>query len=211
MSSNRIITLAVIIVFCGLIINSSYAQEGGYLNIHFLYGSKPAKAFKGTERKWFGGILGGHVGIEGDQDKVLNFMRKGKVHVFASGKNKNSRYAIHSTSDFWRIFRTPASAVKKTTIVIPVTGKQKQHFDSLSRAYMEQTPYDYAFFGMRCGAASYDILAQLGVVQQYSYRRTFMKIFYPRRLRKRLLKIAEKNDWEVVRQDGVITRKWERD
>ena len=204
----KIVIIFIILAY----VNSGYSQEaGGFINVHFLYGSKPLKAYRNTERKWFGGILGGHVGIETEQGKVLNFMRKGKIHVFASSKNKKSRYAIHSTNDFWGIFRTPASAVKKTTVVIPLSSPQRQVLDSLSSAYLQQTPYDYAFFGMRCGAATYDILARLDIVKSYSYRRTFMKIFYPKKLRKRLLRIASQNNWEIIRQEGAISRKWERD
>ncbi|WP_338814872.1 hypothetical protein V9L05_06675 [Bernardetia sp. Wsw4-3y2] len=52
----------------------SYSQDTTFLKVHFLYGSKPLKSDKNTEQKWFGGILGGHVGIEVEEDKVLNFL-----------------------------------------------------------------------------------------------------------------------------------------
>jgi hypothetical protein len=186
-------------------------QDSAYIKVHFLYGSKPGKGYKNIERKWFGGRLGGHVGVEADSDQVLNFMKRGKVHWFASARNKNSRFTVHSVNAFWGIFRAPVETVKKTTVVIPISGSQKSKFDSISSAYLAQTPYDYAFFGMRCGAATYEILAQLDIVKPYSYRRTFMKIFYPRRLRKRLLKKATQHHWTVIRGEGVSTRNWERD
>lgn len=189
----------------------TYSQDSLFLKVHFLYGSKPLKKYKGTERKWFGGILGGHVGIEGDSDKILNFLRKGKFHWFAKKDNRHSMYKEHAFCDFYAIFRCDPDNVKKAIVCIPVTTQQKQQFDSIAKAYLQQTPYDYAFIGMRCGAAAYDILGQLGILPKYSICKTYRKIFYPKKLRKRLLKKASQNNWTIVRQDGLIRRKWERD
>jgi hypothetical protein len=189
----------------------SLSAQEHVINVHFLYGSKPGKGFREIERKWFGGMLGGHVGIEIENDKVLNFVKSGKVHWFSHRKNKRSRYRIHSNDNFWGIFRYPASTVKKATVAIPITEKQKNKLDSISRQYLTETPYDYAFFGMRCGAATYEILGQLGVVEDYSFTGTYLKIFYPKKLRKRLLKMAEANQWSVIRYEGSLTRKWESD
>lgn len=69
----------IVIFFCFISV-LSYSQDSAYLKVHFLYGSKPLKKYKATEQKWFGGILGGHVGIEGDDDKIVNFLPKGKFH-----------------------------------------------------------------------------------------------------------------------------------
>ena len=186
-------------------------QDELLIKVHFLHGSRPAPGYKDVERKWFGGILGGHAGIEMDNGQVFNFMKRGSVHLFASRRKKNSRFTLHTADDFWGIFRYPANTVKKTTVVIPVTTRQKQLLDSIAAAYLAETPYDYAFFGMRCGAATYEILAKLDIVKAYSYRRTFMKIFYPRKLRRRLLKQAEVRDWEIIRAEGSTARVWERD
>ena len=203
--------IALILISCLGITNASFCQDNNFINVHFLYGSKPARAYKSVERKWFGGILGGHVGIEVENNKVFNFMKKGKVHWFSKRKTRNSRFAVHSNDEFWGIFRTPAAAVKKATITIPITQKQKLQLDSITRNYLNSTPYDYAFVGMRCGAATYEILAQLGIVKPYSFQRTYLKIFYPKKLRKRLLKKAESNQWPVYREEGLISRRWESD
>jgi hypothetical protein len=64
---------------------------------------------------------------------------------------------------------------------------------------------------MRCGAASYDILGQLDILTKYSCSKTYKKIFYPKKLRKRLFKKATENGWTIVRQEGSIKRKWEQD
>ncbi|MBO9202189.1 MULTISPECIES: hypothetical protein [Niastella] len=188
-----------------------YSQDTACLKVHFLYGSKPLKKYKDTERKWFGGILGGHVGIESDSDKIVNFLKKGELHWFAKEKNRHSRYGVHSEKQFYSLFHYNPDSVKSAIIYIPVSARQKQQFDSITAAYLKQTPYDYAFIGMRCGAAAYDILAQLHILPRYSYRNTYRKIFYPKKLRTRLLKEAAQHGWRVVRQNGSTTRKWEQD
>jgi hypothetical protein len=101
--------------------------------VHFLYGSKPKREFRDTERRWFGGILGGHVGAESDPEQIVNFLRRGRTHWFASRKDKNSRFAVHSPEAFYSMFRYPDS-VKKTIVYIPITSKQKQSSTALLRS-----------------------------------------------------------------------------
>jgi hypothetical protein len=198
-------------LFCLGECNIALSQDSVYIKVHFLYGSKPKKKYKDVEPKWFGGILGGHVGIETDSNTVLNFVPSGEFHVFAKNKERHSAFAVHTPKSFWQIFGSSTDSVKKTTIEIPITRLQKQKLDSVSKAYRSQTPYDYAFFGMRCGAAAYDILSKLGILKKYSYRKTYRKIFYPRKLRKRLIKKAKKNKWTIRMTEGTKKRKWEGD
>jgi hypothetical protein len=188
-----------------------YCHDTTYLKVHFLYGSRPLKKYKDTEPKWFGGVLGGHVGIEGDSEKIVNFLPNGKFHWFAKKDDRHSRYAVHSINSFYGILGGDAENVKSAIVYIPVTLQQKQKFDSIAAAYLQQTPYDYALFGMRCGAAAYEILAQLNVLTDYSIKKTSRKIFYPKKLRKRLFRLAERNDWRIIKQDGSERRKWEKD
>jgi len=107
--------------------------------------------------------------------------------------------------------KTKEDSLKKATIIIPITGKQKHKFDSITTAYLNKVPYCYAVFGMRCASSTYEILAQMGILPQYSHFKTYMKIFYPRRLRKRLLARAEKYNWAVIQKEGTPKRKWEKD
>ena len=180
------------------------------LKVHFLYGSKPKKDYKDTEKKWFGGVLGGHVGIEGDSGKILNFINKGNFHVFSNKNNMHSRFALHGSRNFYEILGGKSDSVKKAIVFVPITKEQKQIFDSLSSAYLNQTPYDYALFGMRCGAAAYEILGQLGIMKNFSHRKTYWKIFYPMKLRRRVLDKASENKWTVDRQEGTLKRRWEK-
>lgn len=156
-------------------------------------------------------MLGGHVGIESDSNRVYSFEGRGKHHIFAKRKKKHSIYREIDTITFWNIFGTHGDSVKKLTIVLPISNLQKQILDSVTKAYTADTPYDYAVFGMRCGASTYEILAQMGMLKQYSYFKTYMKIFYPRRLRKRLIKKAETYQWTMTRCEGTERRKWEKD
>jgi hypothetical protein len=190
--------------------NSLLSQDSIYLKIHFLYGSKPLKAYK-NEPKWFGGILGGHVGLESDSGKILNFLPVGKFHIFPKKKDKHGAYALYSSAQFYGYFGGNPDSVKKTTVFIPISKQQKMEFDSISKAYLESTPYDYALFGLRCGAASYKILGQLGILPKYTFGKTLRTITHPRKLRKRLLKKTTENGWKIVRKQGSDRRKWEKD
>jgi hypothetical protein len=186
----------------------AHAQDS--IKVQFIYGSKPLKKYKSEEKKWFGGMLGGHVGIEGDSGKFYSFEITGKNKIF-NGKKNNSTYKIETAGEFWNVMETKEDSIKTATIVVPISPKQKQKFDSITTTYAKEVPYCYAVFGMRCGACTYDILAQMELFPRYSQFRTSMKIFYPRRLRKRLLAKAEQHNWTIIQKEGTPKRKWERD
>jgi hypothetical protein len=188
----------------------AHSQDSPCIKVHFIYGSKPLKEYKGTEQKWFGGIHGGHVGIEGDSGSFYSFEKTGKNKVF-NGQPNNCAYRSVKADDFWDIMKTKEDSLESATIIIPINEQQKQKLDSITRVYIQQVPYCYAVFGMRCASSTYDILAQVGILPEYSRFKTTMKIFYPRRLRKRLLHQAEENNWTVIKKQGTPKRKWEKD
>jgi len=194
------------------ILKKSYTySDYAFIKVHFLYGSKRKVGHKNGESKWFGGKRGGHVGIEIDSNRVLNFLPFGPFHWFAKSENFSSRYEIHNLEDFWEICGGTSDDVKKSTIVIPISKKQKQKLDSLTIAYMANSPYDYAFLGFRCASAAYEILSQIGIVEKYSHRKIYTRIFYSKILRKRLFKKAKENAWQIHKQDGTSRRKWDKD
>jgi hypothetical protein len=199
------------VFFLFVFVVQSFSQNNCIIKVHFLYGSKPKKEYKEVETKWFGGILGGHVGIEVDSNKVINFVPDGRFHWLAHSNNCHCKFAVHTADNFFEIFGGASRSVKKSTVIIPISKQQKQKLDSIFYAYTSEAPYDYAFIGMRCSSAAYDILGQIGIFKQYSYRRTIRKIFYPRRLRKKLYEKAKENNWKVIRQNGTERRKWEED
>src|SRR5690606_6575663 len=79
------------------------ASDTDYIRVHFLYGSTPKREFKESETKWFGGKLGGHVGVEVGTDSILNFVPDGKFHVFQKKDDLHSLYTIHSFESFYSI------------------------------------------------------------------------------------------------------------
>lgn len=186
------------------------AQDSTLIKVHFLYGSKPKKEFKITEGKWFGGLHGGHVGIEIDTNKIIDFVPSGKFHYIEKHNNRHSSFVEHDTISFWEIFGGQSNSMKKMTVIIPITANQKNKLDSVTKAYLNQTPYDYAFIGMRCAAASYDILSQIGITKKFNRKKTYRKNFFPKRTRKKLVKLAKRNNWEIIQQEGSSKRKWER-
>jgi hypothetical protein len=187
------------------------ASDSVDIRVHFLHGSKPKKKYKKVEDKWFGGILGGHAGIEYESNKILNFQPKARFHVFYKKGIINSKFSVHDTLSFYEILGGKHHAAKKTIITIRISAAQKRQLDSIARAYLERSPYDYAFFGMRCGAAAYDVLSRIGVVYKYSFNRTWRKIFYPRKLRRRLEWFAKERGFKVRKVEGNSRRIWEAD
>jgi hypothetical protein len=203
--------ILILTLFFFLSSHTSFSQDSIYLKVHFLYGSKPLKKYKATEQKWFGGVLGGHAGIECNRDKVLSFSPSGKFHLFSKKNNRHSAYNELSLYSFYSIMGGDPDSMKQAVVFIPITIEQKRKFDSISSAYLQQTPYDYALFGMRCGAATYEVLGQLNILPPYSRSKTYKKIFYPKKLRKRLFKKANANGWKILRQNGSVKRRWEKD
>jgi len=189
----------------------SFSQDTTYLKVHFLYGSKPLYKYRESEPVWFGGILGGHVGIEADSGKIIDFSPSGKFHVFENDYFRRGRFTVKTRERFYSTLGGDPDSAKKAIVYIPVSKGQRDQFDSVTTCYLRQTPYDYAFIGMRCSAAAYDVLGKLGIVNPYSRRETYRRIFYPRLLRKRLLKKAVDNKWTVERHPGCSKRKWEKD
>jgi hypothetical protein len=185
-------------------------QDSLLLKVHFLYGSKAKKAKASAEKKWFGGLLGGHVGLEWRDEKVLHFAPKGKFHAWAK-KAQHSKYIYGSTTAFYELLGGRMASNKRAVVYIPITILQKQRLDSIASSYLSKTPYDYAFIGFRCGSASYEILAQIGILPKLGNTATKLSIFYPRKVRKRILKLAKQHNWKIESHQGTVCRKWERD
>ncbi len=188
-----------------------FSQEKFYVQVHFIHGSRPKKEFKNIEKKWRGGILGGHVGLEIEPNRVLDFKSKGKFHWFAHRKNIHSQFSLKTQAEFWGYFGSDSSVLERTTVKIPISQKQKNALDSLAKSYIFQCPYDYAFLGMRCASASYDVLAEAGVFKKRSRFGVIFKNFYPKKLRKRVLRMARENGWVVLKNGGSKRRVWDVD
>lgn len=181
------------------------------IRVHFLHGSKPRFKFRHEEDRWFGGILGGHAGVEYAPGKIVNFLPHGRFHVFTQPHRINSHFSIHDTVSFYEILGSDADSVKKTIVCIRVSSQQKAELDTLVAVYRRRSPYDYAFFGMRCGAAAYDLLAGAGIIERHSFSGTWTRFFYPRKTRRYLEKLALRNGYDIQKRQGSHRRTWEKD
>jgi len=193
----------VLILLSLFFINCSAQQVADTLQLHFLYGSVPAQGYKKTEPKLFGGIKGGHVNIELN-GWVLDF-NSGNCPILPENKKPTGGFHLNKAV-YW-----DTSTSKWATISIPITADQLKKLDTIFALYPQQTPYDYAVFGMRCAAASYDVLSEIGLMKKLSDKENIAVNFYPKLLRKRMLKWAKKNNYPIVFHDGRPTRKWESD
>ena len=207
----KIILALLSIFFCGELNDNTdnlQTNDSGYIKVHFLYGSKPKKKYKKTEKSWFGGIHGGHVSIEAE-GYVYGFLPYKSFHVIGkqSAGKRHSRFSIESVKSW----ASDTATLKYTTIIIPVSKQQLDSLHHIHQSYLQQPPYDYAFIGMRCAAATYDILGQIGIVDWVPNKKNTFKNFYPKLLRKKLVRLAEERGYKIHRQQGRKTRKWEGD
>lgn len=198
-----------VIIFSFFLTSHSFSQRDSThtIKVIFLYGSKPKHKFKDTESKYFGGIHGGHVSIIVDDiDYGFEPVTTKGAHIFPQ-KKKYSQFVERKLYGQGRY----GKGSKTATFIIPITQKQYDEINNLHGNYCRQTPFDYAFFGMRCAASAQDILAQIGITKKRSRFMTVTGTFYPKLLRKRLFKLAKKNHYEIIRTEGRETRKWEKD
>jgi hypothetical protein len=176
------------------------------ITVHFLYGSKPAKGYKNSETKWFGGIKGGHVTIESG-DSIVGFHPGGKCHIFSKKKKANGYFSNEQNLNWVKDTVT----LKYTSVIIPLSEENYKRVKNTLNSYLQKSPYDYAFFGMRCAAAAYDVLEETGIVKKRSRLGKLGAFFYPQLLRRRLLKIAGVKNYTVIRKKGKVSRNWEKE
>jgi len=196
----RLVLLFVTLFF----FNASSAGDTTYtIKINFLYGSRPAKGYHEQEQKLFGGIKGGHVNIEAG-GRVLDF-RPGNNPLLPNNKKPSGGFSINK-SIYWN-----SETDKWTEVIVPVSQEQYMYLQVLIDSFASKTPYDYAIFGMRCAAASYDVLSKIGLFKEYPNTKNVATHFYPKLLRKKVLKWAEENNYSIITHDGRTSRKWESD
>lgn len=195
-------------IACIMALNLIYSQSDSVtmIRVNFLYGSRPKHKFKETEVKYFGGLHGGHVSVQaGDTDYGFGPTVM-PVHIFAKRLRK-SVFEARALDGQPRY----SDGNKTVTLIIPLSQLQFRALDSIHNAYCRTSPYDYAFFGMRCAAATQDVLAGAGIIERRSRFWTIVSTFYPKKLRKRLIKIAKARGYQVIRSEGKTTRRWEKD
>jgi hypothetical protein len=194
----------VLILSSFLIVQNLFAQQT--ITVHFLYGSKPAKGYKHEEKKWFGGKKGGHVTIEAG-DSIIGFQPRGNCHVFGKKKKANGYFNAKQKE----VFIKDTVTLKYTSVIIPLNKDGYSKVKTTLNNYLKKSPYDYAFLGMRCAAATYDILEETGMVKKRTRMGKWVTFFYPQLLRRRILKTAVENNFAVVKTKGRQSRVWEKE
>jgi hypothetical protein len=201
------------------------------IRILCLYGSVPAKGYGNVEPlhgprnmiNWVAKLHGGHVGIEYAPDKVLSFQPQTYGGLAASGhfvphfknRNFNSCFRTVPVSRLWNCLGNRYNnidSLRRAVFVIPITATQRQILDSLVGRYTNRTPYDYAFFGMRCASSSYDVLQTAGILPKQDM--TWYSVFTTQEFRYLLyLEYCKHKDkgWELYTCKGSVSRKWEKD
>ncbi len=191
-----------ILLLINLFLHPTYGIKKDSVLVLFVYGSKPLTS---GEEKWFGGIHGGHVSIQ-YKNKFISFIPNDGFH-YISKKNKKSAFVIEEENYF--VFDTTNS--RYLIISIPVDSIQKAKLDSVCEQRLKDPVYDYAFIGMRCASAAYELLSAAGIYKTKRLGTLKRKYFYPKLLRKKMIKEAKLNHWHMVYRKGKTSRKWEKD
>lgn len=184
----------------------SSGQETHVLKVFFRYGSIPEIGYEYIEYEEVGGLSGGHVSL-GIDSLEIGFTNVKGIPVFARKNRIQGLYYWEYLKDF----ENQVSDKKYITFLIPISEEQYLKLKGILLNYMADTPYDYAFFGMRCAAATYEVLSQIGVFKQRNRTATIISNFYPRLFRRKMFELARKNGYTVIRANGRKTRIWERD
>lgn len=188
--------LAVILCLSSKIL----AQDS--IKLLFVYGSRPIEKH---EDAWFGGIHGGHVSVS-YLEGYVSFVPNDDVQIFR--KNTiNSKFTIEYGDQF--VFDTSDS--RYLIISIPTDSANRSQLDSVIRRYLNKSPYPYAFFGMRCASAAADLLQVSSILPATNASSLWRQYFYPRKLRRQLIKLARQNAWPMIYRSGRTSRRWESD
>ncbi|MFM6984198.1 MAG: hypothetical protein ACKOXF_08690 [Chitinophagaceae bacterium] len=192
--------IAKILLITFSILNEAEARDT--LKVLFVYGSRPAS--KG-EDKWFGGLHGGHVSIS-YQKGFVSFVPKVGIQIFKR-KKINSKFTLEYGDYF--VFDTIDS--RYLIISIPIDSLARIRLDSVINRYLIESPYPYAFFGMRCASAAADLMQKSSIISTKERKPLWRKYFYPRLLRRELIKMARQNAWPMYYRPGRSSRRWEKD
>ena len=168
------------------------------IKIHFINPRKIDEETKNKhDLKWFTGWLSGHVGIEYSFNRILDFVSQGSFHWIAQRKKHHSQFNIRTRTEFLGLFGQDHENTHGITITIPVSFSRQQKLATTARKYVYKSPYDYAFVGMRCASATYEILARAGILKPFSLNATAFLFPSPLFLKIYLLRIAHKKHWKA--------------
>ena len=92
--NNSKILLILLIGFFNAIFVFGQSDSVYFIKVHFVYGSKPLKKYKSTEQKIVGGLHGGHVSIQVEENDY-SFEPINRIHIFPHKKNHHSSYVSY--------------------------------------------------------------------------------------------------------------------
>lgn len=171
--------------------------------VHFIHGSvKKDSCSYNVER--LGGFLGGHVELEINQNVFGFLFKTKKIRIVPKEKYNSKVEMLHV--DLWK---KKSKHDKITSIYIPISLNQKYELLSLLNNYMNETPFDYAFFGHRCTSFIAQLLSKAKVFNKFSEEEAIVAFFYPRSLRRTLEKYAQLNNLTVLKKSGIDCQNWE--
>jgi hypothetical protein len=193
----------ILIVFLSIELRAQNSNQS--IKVHFFYGSKPKFKYRHVEERRFGGLHGGHVSMQ-IGDTVFSFLFTGRAHIFAHKRDMTGVW-VNQNLHQWV---NDTVKGKYVSFTVPLNNSQYQTFKKVQSSYCSTVPYDYAFLGMRCASSTYDVFAQMGFFKHRSRMSMITEIFYPKLLRKKFFRMAEKNHWKIEKHEGSPRRKWER-
>jgi len=199
----KVIRLMILLFF---ISHCAFGQQTDTIRVFFLYGSRPLRGNWHQEPHYFGGFHGGHVSI-GIDSVVIGFHHLKGLHLVSCRKHTGGVFQRKKISDFLK----DTIAFKYVTFDIPITAAQHDQLLQILKDDMAHTPYDYAFFGMRCAAACYDVLSQIGIFKIKSRIGNISSNFYPKLLRKKMFALAREKHLKITGHPGRKSRNWEND
>ncbi len=171
--------------------------------VSLAHGSKPNPQFK-DEYRTIGGMRGGHVVIEIDNNAYGFYFKGNRIHTFPHRNTKNGVFQKETIKEWEQRTRDK----KVTTIFIPVTTEEKLKLLAFYNANLKSPSYDYAFFGQRCASSVYTQLKSIHKLKGGSY---VFRAFHPKKLRKTILKQNDVNGYKINVKAGTVKRKWEGD
>lgn len=197
-----------VLLFTFLLVSAiSQAQDTGKLaQVHIIHGSRSKYQYQETEPRSLGGMFGGHVVMQLDSHIYGFLFTHYRFHLFPSEKHSIGMFQDQPAGSWHEWVKND----RVTTITIPVSARQFLVMDSTYKEYNKSAPYDYAFIGMRCAASCYKILADAGILEPVTEKQSVWRAFYPRPLRKYLVKLAHERGWGIDITEGSPRRKWER-
>ena len=189
-----------------LVISGLAAQEEHIIRVIFRYGSIPVHGYEKVEYEEVGGLYGGHVSF-GIDSLEIGFTNRKRLHLFNDKDDFESLFYW----EYLKNYENQLLSKKVVVFMVPLTGEQYVKLRAILMQYIENTPYDYAFFGMRCASATYDVLSQIGLFEPLPRFRNMVSNFYPRRFRAKMFRLAQENHYTIIKHTGRLTRIWEED